>query len=82
MGPLTRRINPFSRETLFLQSSKRSSAPGWQAGSGSRPNETDNTSFASRLTYLSRGPSGGCHVVLEPLHEPLTRARINKKEQT
>jgi len=40
MGPLTRRRNPFSRESNFVQSSKRSAAPGWQTGDGSRLNET------------------------------------------
>ena len=79
MGPLTRRRNPFSRETLFaiLKEEFRSRLAGRERFP---PDETDNTLFTIRRTYLSRGPSGGCHVVLEPLHEPLTRARINKKE--
>jgi hypothetical protein len=64
-----------------VQSSKRSAAPGWQTGSGSRPDEIDLLSGSPLgRTSRSHDPPDGCHVGLEPLHEPLERARINKKE--
>lgn len=67
-----------------VQSSKRSSSPGWPTERGSRLDVigSDQVRFFSR-TSIRHDPPGGCHVVLEPLHEPLLkRARINKKEQT
>jgi len=81
-GLFIRRKNPFSREMdcAILEEECRPRL----ADRERFPSGRDRFAFGSPLcrTSESRDPPDGCHVVLVPLHEPLTRARINKKEQT
>lgn len=54
-----------------VQSSKRSAAPRWQTGSGSRPDEIGlRTGSPLGRTWCRQDPPGGCHVKLELLQEP------------
>lgn len=83
MGPLTRRRNPFSRESLFCAILEEECRPRL-ADRGRFPPGRDRFASGSPLGRTSRSldPPGSCHVELERLQEPRKRARINKKELT